>query len=178
MANFVKEFFKHPKMVWTFLPCYSTLVDKVLSNIDFANDLEILELWPWKWNFLSKILLKSSKNSSITSVELNKWFYDYLTDNFIDNRLKLINDDAVNFSLKTDKKFDVIVSWIPLSALDEKTRLNILHNISSLLKDWWIFIQYQYFSSARSSIELIFKNVSFNRVVFHIPPAVYFLCSN
>ncbi len=173
--SFLKEFISNPSMVWTCLPCFSSLVNNVLNNVDFNQDLKIVEYWPWKWNFLKPILNKASDSSEIISLELNDWFFGYCKDEFNDSRLSLFNDSAENVSNYVESNVDVIISWVPLSALDKDSRYNILKASRNILKEWWIYLQYQYFSSAMNDIKEIFPNVKKNRVFNHLPPAVYYL---
>ncbi len=176
MKNFLKEFVKNPRQVWTFLPCFNTLVYSVLSNVDFQKDLTIVEYWPGNWNFTCEILQKMTANSQLISLEINDKFYNECKKRFQDDRLKLINDWAENIDKYISKKVSVVLSWIPLSAIDKHTKMSILNKSYQLLSNEWIFLQYQYFSSAKDDITKVFDNCRLNRILCHFPPAIYYLC--
>ncbi|UFX82673.1 class I SAM-dependent methyltransferase [Candidatus Absconditicoccus praedator] len=173
MFDFIVEYIKKPTQIGTFLPCFGGLVDSVISNIDFSNDLTILEFGPGNGNFTKKILRKATQKSCLYSFEINEKFYENC-QNIEDERLVLVNDSAENISKYIDKKVDVIISGVPLSALDKKLRMKIIENSYNFLRKDGKFIQYQYFSSAYSDLKLFFPSIQKYRVYFHLPPAIYY----
>lgn len=177
MSNFFGEFIKNPKMIGTGIPCFPSLVNAMLENIDFSKDITIIEYWPWNWNFLQELIENITNNSKIISIELNEWFYNSCKEKFDDSRLQIVNDTAENVKNYIEKNVDYIISWVPLSALDIKTRENILYSSYDILKKNWTYLQYQYFSSAKSQIQKVFPNIEKKRVVKHVPPAIYYICN-
>ena len=173
MWNFLLEFIKHPKEVWTFLPCFDSLVKNVIANIDFSKDLRIIEYWPGNWNFSKRLLENMSYNSELISFELNKDFCDNIE--IKDDRFSLINDSAENVMDYIDEKVDVVLSWVPLAAVPENIRKKVIDTSYNILKDNWLFLQYQYFSFAYKDLKIKFENLRKYRVLNHLPPAIYYL---
>lgn len=178
MKQFFQQFCKNPKQVGSVIPSSWIFINNFLSKIDFSQDLSIVEFGAWNWNFTKKILDNMTDSSNLISFEINKELYYYVKDLIQDKRLKLINDWAENlYKYIWNKKLDIIFSELPLASLPRDLIEQILDTTYESLKDWWIYMQYQYFLSNRWDIKKVFGKHKLYFELINFPPAFYYKCT-
>lgn len=162
------------------------LVRAMLQRIDFDQDLRILEIGSGRGAFTRELIARMSPNSSLDICEI-KAEYNPLVEQIMganaDKNVHLHNCCVTTLLTRPDH-YDVILSSLPLKSLEDPASDNaflyqILTAVQFALKEGGSYLQYQYFKSNQSDIELVFgKNmdaVSF--VPLNILPAFVYQMS-
>ena len=173
---FLSEFIKQKKTVGAITPSSKFLIKKMLSVLDFSNDISIVEIGPGTGVFTRELLARMTPNSKLMSFEINPNFYAQLQTKFTDSRLDLICDSAENLKQHLDFKPNAIVSSLPLAVIPIRVKLNILNAISDVLNNENYFIQFQYSTNAKKILEHKFSNVKVDFAPLNVPPAFIFYC--
>lgn len=176
MKRFIKAYIKDTKKTWSLFPSSAKLINSMLKHVDFSEDLNIVEYWPWLWHFTKSILSRASKKSKITIFEVNDEFIKEL-QKIEDPRLKIIHGWAENInSYMKDGEVDAIVSWLPFGSLGKTFCLKVLNASYKVLKKDWIYLQFQYFLSNLSDVKWVFWNHELFFEPINFPPAFIYKC--
>lgn len=178
---FISEFIKETKMVGAIAPSSKFLMKKMLSKIDFSNDITLIELGPGTGVFTSEILSRMTPNSRLLSFEINPVFYNQLKSKFKDSRLSLICDSAENVKNHISKDIqsvDGIISSLPLAVIPIRVKLKILNALVDVLGVNNYFVQYQYSMNAKKILQAKFKQLEIDFTPLNIPPAFIYYCKN
>lgn len=176
MKTFLKKFIKSPKTVGSFVPSSPRLIGSMLKNIDFKEDLLIVEFWGWTGIITKQILKKASANSVILVFEIHSEFIDELLK-IKDSRIKIIHDWAQNIGAYLEwEKADVIISGLPFGSLPKKLGKSILDESHKNLKLNGKFVQFQYFLQNKKDIFNTFKNHKISLQLLNFPPAFIYKC--
>lgn len=163
------EDFKKKWMIWH---SSKFLINKMLKNIDFSKDLTLVQFWSWKAVFVKEILKRMTKNSKLYVFEIDPECEKYSKILKNDKRLFYINDSAENVSKYIFYEVDAIVSTLPFASLPKKLLFKIVNEAKKILKEKWLFLQYQYFLTDKKSIENIFsKKSKLSFTPLNFPPA-------
>lgn len=161
---------KNLKQVGSIVPSSHFLVQKIIKNIDFGKQLNILELGAGDGVITKKLLMHMSNDSLLYSYENNDSLINLLNE-IDDERLLVKGESVSNLEALEDDFFDVVVSSLPLANLSNEFKYNIYNDIRSKLKESGTFIQYQYLLSDYKKIERYFKNCHLDFCLFNLPPA-------
>ncbi len=144
------------------------------SGIRENKNLRILELWAW-YGIVTREILRYNENiSSFTIIEYEKECIQSL-EAITKWKGTLIHGDARNIDTYIKAgSIDIVISTLPLGSLDKETVKQILTQIQSVLKDWWTYIQYQYWMANKKDIKKYFllKNIKFEPRNF-TPACIY-----
>ena len=125
--GFISEFIKERKVVGAIAPSSKHLMKKMLSRIDFTEDINIIELGPGTGIFTAEILNRMSKGSKLILFEINSLFYHRLKSKFNDYRLRIVSDSAerMHDHLLTNElnKAQVVISSLPLLVANGSSKL-------------------------------------------------------
>ncbi|MCK9272351.1 methyltransferase [Candidatus Gracilibacteria bacterium] len=176
MKTFLKKFIKSPKTVGSFVPSSHKLISSMLKNIDFLEDLLIVEFGAGTGVITKQILKKISPNSKILVFEIHSEFIDEL-NKIKDPRVKIIHDGAQNITnYLNGEKADVIISGLPFGSLPKKLGKSILDESHKNLKLNGKFVQFQYFLQNKKDIFNTFKNHKISLQLLNFPPAFIYKC--
>lgn len=170
--SYIKNFIKDPKVA-SITPTSRFTVEKVCQNIDFSNDLRIVEFGPAD-GVITKVLLKNlTPGSKIITLETNSDFVKTLEE-LEDDRLVNVNESAeevgkIAASYNWDFA-DYIISGIPFSFLEKKDRHHILEQSGNLLTADGCFLAYQTSSHLKPFLKKHFRKVSTEMEYRNIPP--------
>ena len=158
------------KTVGAIAPSSKFLVNKMLSKIDYGQDLDILQLGFGKGVFTKEIISRSTPRSTLTIFEVDKNCRKYKIDN---KRITYIEDSAEKISLYfEDKKFDHIISTLPFASLPRKISQNIFEQIKHHLKKNGKFLQFQYSLFSKKDFNKFFEEKpTIDFVLLNLPPA-------
>jgi len=157
------------------------LDNKMLINVDFNRDINVVELGPGTGVFTTKMLKKMSFNSKLLSIELNQYFASKIDAKINDNRFTLVCDSAekienicqsINFP-----KVDYIISSLPLAILPSRLKINIINECKNILRDSGSFLQFQYSLNAKNLLNKKFKEVNVSFTPLNLPPAFIYHCT-
>ena len=180
-SNFINEFVNADNHVGAVAPSTKFLVNKMLTNIDFNRDINLVELGPGTGVFTTKILKKMSFNSKLLSIELNQYFASKIDAKINDNRFTLVCDSAekienicqsINFP-----KVDYIISSLPLAVLPSRLKINIINECKNILRESGSFLQFQYSLNAKNLLNKKFKEVNVSFTPLNLPPAFIYHCT-
>ncbi len=153
------------------------LVNKMISKIDYTQDLNLLQFGFGKGVFTKQIIKKITPGSKLTIFEVNKDCQKYKID---DKRIRYIEDSAENVSSYFKvKKFDHIISTLPFASLPKKVSENIFNEIKKHLKKDGKFLQFQYSLVSKKDINNLFNEKS--KIDFelrNLPPAFIYEIKN
>lgn len=143
MRAFIKILCTNPRSIGAIIPSSHFLAKSMGQCISKNNTGLILELGPGTGAITKGILESGVAPDKLTLVELSPAFAQQLSENF--PGISVIQGDAIQLSaLLENKKFDSIVSSLPLRLLSEADCKKILSEISTVLIPNGKFIQFTY----------------------------------
>lgn len=169
-TRFIYEFLKHPIEVGTVTRSQKLLARSMAQEINGSP--HVIEFGAGMGSVTTQILKRLPQDGRLTCFEINPTFCKHLL-RINDHRLKVINDDAKNCEKYVDT-LDCVVSGLPLALFSRSRREKILA-ISSKSKR---FIQLQYSSLLKKTMESYFSDVQVRFVLLNLPPAFIHVCSN
>lgn len=182
VSNFINEFIKKENRIGAIAPSSKFLAKKMLKEIDFSKDLNIIELGPGNGVFTEEILTKMSADSRLLAIELNQNFASLIDSKIKDKRFIISCGSATNISkIRSEESFpkaDVILSSIPLAILPIKIRIQIINEIKKSMRDNGAFIQYQYSLNAKEILQKKFSTVKTTFTPLNLPPAFIYYCES
>lgn len=177
---FLSNFIKNPKEVGSVIPSSRFLTNEIVRNINFKKSKNIVELGPGVGTFTKSILKKIEPDAKVFCFEVNKKFYSYLTENFADERLTIINAGAEKISSNLRKigveEADCIVSGLPFNNFSSCKKRRILNEVKNSLNDKGKFILFQYTNGLDKMLEMHFNKVNRKFVPLNIPPSFVYIC--
>ena len=173
MKSFIKD-----KQVGDIFPSSKLVVKKIIEKIDFKKAKIIVEYGSGKGVITKKLLDTMHDDAFLFVCETNEIFINKLLQ-IKDKRLIIINADAENAKLVLKNRYktesvDYIVSTIPFTFLDRRTRRRIIYRTFTLLNEKGRFITYQYTWFIFHLINRKFKKANWKLVLLNIPPAIIF----
>ena len=178
MNNLLLKRFLKDKHVGAIFQSSEIIVKKIIEKIDFQKAKIIVEYGPGKGMITKKLLDNMHNDAALFVFETNEYFINDLHQ-IKDKRLIIINAGAENAKLvlknryKTDS-VDYIISTIPFTFLDRRTRRRIIYRTFTLLNEKGRFITYQYSWLIFHLINRKFKKANWKFVLLNIPPAIIF----
>ena len=148
--NFLKQFLLHPTSVGAMFPAPKSLIDEIISYIDFRSPkLKIVEYGAGTGAFTERIEKKLKKGDIFIVIEQNENFFQILREKFKDSKFIVIyHDGAENISSILEKEniqsVNYILSGIPLSILSKLQMDDLLTNTRLSMNNKSLFIVYQY----------------------------------
>jgi len=175
MTELFKEYIKNPNRTGNIVKS-SLRLRKFLAKNARKKKI-VVELGGGPGNVTSEIIKNLDKKAKLIVFELNKEFYNNLKAKIKDNRVKIVNDSAINVS-KHIKNVDCIISTLPLLSLQKKEVDKIIENSHKVLRKNGIFVQIQYFYPASyKHLKSIYSKVKVKLVVLNFPfPTFVYLC--
>lgn len=158
-------------------PSSRFLVEKMISKIDYSNDLEILQLGFGTGVFTQGMIKKMTPGSTLVVFEVNPACRQYQVT---DSRITYIEDSAEQITeYFPNKKFDHIISTLPFASLPKTVSKNIFIEIQHHLKINGKFLQFQYSLHAKAAIQKLFNTTpKIYFELFNIPPAFIYETTN
>jgi phosphatidylethanolamine/phosphatidyl-N-methylethanolamine N-methyltransferase len=154
-------------------PSSSFTVKKATRNINFSEDIVIVEFGPGTGVFSEYILKKMTPGSRLIMIELNKEFADIL-HGIEDERISVYNESAENVHEIIENEalaeVDYFLSGIPFSFLPEPVKDIILSRSAALLKPHGYFLAYQTSTHLKKPLLRHFRNVKTEFELRNLPP--------
>lgn len=181
LKSFTVEALKSFKNSGTIKPSSKHLVNLMLADVDFSQDIVIVEYGTGDGVITAEILKRMTKKSKLIAFEINDLFYEHCKAKFSSHK---------NFSLYSDSaeslpkillehqisKVDFILSSLPLSIMDDEVVDTIIDTSVHLLDKNGALIQYMYSFKKLKYFKSKFKKVNIDFTVLNVPPAVVFTC--
>ena len=160
---FVRNFFRHPRMVGSFLQSSPRLVARIADEIDFGQARNIIEFGPGVGTITTELLRRMPMNARLLAVESNDEFVDLLREAIPDPRFLLAHGGAHEvLALMAAHRIglaDVVVSGIPFSTMEPAMRERILRATYRALSPTGVLIVYQYSRKVLPDLERVFGRV-------------------
>ena len=176
--SFFRSMFRNYRTVGAISPSSRFLYKKMISPMDLAHDIHIVEFGAGSGTFTDALLKKITSGSSLSIFEIDPLFIKKL-------QLKYKNDKRVvvySVGAEESTKFfgagsiDYILSSLPFGLMDEVVVLRILESAKHILKSSGKFIQFQYFLQNKKEIHSIFPKVRYKFTPLNLPPAFVYIC--
>ena len=160
---FMRNFFKHPRMVGSLLQSSPRLVARIADAIDFGRARNIVEYGPGVGTITTELLRRMAMNARLLAIEFNGEFVELLREAIADPRFELAHGGAHEvlalMAAHRVPRADVVVSGIPFSTMDDEMRERILRSTYRALAPEGVFIVYQYSRRVLPDLERIFGRV-------------------
>jgi phospholipid N-methyltransferase len=177
---FALNFFKHPKMLGSIIPSSRFLIERVLSEVDWARTKVVVEYGPGVGTFTSEILQRMRPDGALIVFETNPDFVEFLRASFPDPRLHVIHGSAAQVGEELSRRgldaADYVISGIPFSTLPEQVRDDILEATRLTLHPDGAFLVYQFSPKVLQYLEQFFPRVTRGFEPWNILPAQIFFC--
>ncbi len=175
---FIKGFVKHPVMVGSIIPSSPTLIDHMLSRVDWANVKLFVEYGPGVGTFCRPILERMRGDATLIAIDTNPDFVEYLSRDIADSRFKAVLGSAADVeSIIATHGFegaDYILSGLPFSTLPEGVGPAIAAGTHRALNPGGQFLVYQFRKRARDFLEPHFSQIEDGFEWVNVPPCYLF----
>jgi len=171
--TYLKSFFKD-KDVASVTPTSQFCVRHVCEPINFHEDISIVEYGAGAGVFSKYLLTHMTLDSRLYLFETNELLFKKLKEEIRDTRATFF-DQSVEFvnELLPEEEIgtvDFIISGIPFSFLDDKTKTSILDQSHKLLRKGGKFLAYQTSGHLKEPLQQTFGNVLTDWEWKNIPP--------
>lgn len=172
--TYLRSFFMD-KDVASVTPTSKFCIRRVCEPIDFGKDQRILEYGAGTGVFARYLLKRMSPASSLVMFETNEILFEKLKE-IKDSRIQLYNrsveyaEELIGSDTGYMGKVDYIISGIPFSFLDERTKFSILEQSRALLREGGGFLAYQTSGHLKDLLREVFGSVETEWEWRNIPP--------
>jgi phospholipid N-methyltransferase len=177
---FGRNFIKHPKMLGSLIPSSRFLVNKVLSEVDWARAQVLLEYGPGVGTFTTEILRRMRPDAVLVAVETNGDFVRFLRGRVRDDRLHVIHGSAADADTALARlnlrQADYVISGIPYTTMAPQVRETILRKTHSVLHPTGAFLVYQFTRTVLPYLQQVFTLVHQDFEPLNVMPARLFFC--
>jgi phospholipid N-methyltransferase len=178
---FARNFFKHPKMLGSFIPSSSFLIKHLISQIDFASAKTIVEYGPGVGTISKEVLERLAPDARLILIEMNQDFVAFLGKELDDPRVDVVHGSAENIRSILKRlgvaSADYIVSGIPYSTMPDALRKKILAESKKALSRNGQFLVYQFTKTVLPHLQVVFRSIRQDYELLNILPARLFYCS-
>jgi phosphatidylethanolamine/phosphatidyl-N-methylethanolamine N-methyltransferase len=195
-ALFLREYMRNPRRTASVCPSSPALSRSMAESIDFTWARTIVELGAGTGAVTRAIVDRLPSDARLYAVDNNASFVEHLKQAFPDSRVIPVHGQAGELkpTLRAHgvNQADVIVSSLGFTSMLPAERESVLKHIVSCLQPHGVLIQYQYLSSrwkwltagkshwpfeAEELLRTCFRAVATKDVMWNIPPARVFVCS-
>lgn len=175
---FLKGFIKHPVMVGSIIPSSPTLIDHMLSRVDWSKVTLFVEYGPGVGTFCRPVLERMRGDATLIAIDTNADFIDYLRRDIADSRFKPVLGSAADVeSIIAAHGFegaDYILSGLPFSTLPEGVGPAIASATHRALNPGGQFLVYQFRKRARDFLAPHFSQIEDGFEWVNVPPCYLF----
>lgn len=173
-SMFFRQFVKHPGMIGSIIPSSSTLVDSMLSGVDWHRTRLFVEYGPGVGTFTRTILDRMHPDATLIAIDLNLDFVAWLEARIVDPRLRVVHGSAADvrrfIAEAGHRQADYILSGIPFSTLPDGVGDGICAETRAALRPGGEFLVYQYSAYVRRLLSAQFDDVIEKVEWRNIPP--------
>ena len=173
-------------------PSSRFLVDAMLEPLPVSEAQYVVELGPGTGVFTRQLLKRMSKDSKLLAFEINPKFTDYLSRNFSDSRLEILNSCAGSVGDELIRRrwsrVDVVVTSLGFGLMSNEkiheifTGLMPFMDRNSMLSLFQYVHQMKYLDGRISRFDVstllskYFRHIDRRTVLRNLPPAFIFTC--
>ena len=177
---FVRNFFRHPRMLGSIVPSSRFLIKQLLEPMNFGRARVIVEYGPGVGVITAELLRRMRSDALLIAIEMNPDFVSYLRGAFADKRLHVVEGsaEAVDEILRRfgHTHADYIISGIPFSTIPAPARERILNNTRDVLAPAGAFLVYQFSTRVLRDLKRTFGYVARRFEPLNVLPAHLFIC--
>ena len=177
---FGRNFIKHPKMLGSLIPSSRFLVNKVLSEVDWARARVFMEYGPGVGTFTTEILRRMRSDAVLIVLETNADFVRFLRGKIHDDRLHVIHGSAAEADTALARlnlpHADYVISGIPYTTIPPEIRELILQKTHSILHPNGAFLVYQFTRTVLPYLQQVFDRIEQDFEPLNVMPARLFFC--
>ena len=147
MKNTLKTALSFPKHLFTVGAINETkpeTVSEMCSNIDINKKINVIEFGMGHGNMTKEILKTISEDSILYSFEINTDFCKHVEKHIKDDRLRVINDSALNFKEYVSEKVDNFIISIPFTFLKDEGAIELVKSCFNQLQKEGTYSQVVY----------------------------------
>ena len=152
-----------------------------MNQVDWKRARVLVEYGPGVGTITREILKRMRPDATLVVVELNDDFVEYLGNNILDPRLRVVHGSAADVRrILTEENLapaDYIISSIPFSLMPDSKRLEILAESRQALKSHGSMLVFQYTRAVLPYLQSSFSSVEQGFQLFNILPARIFYCT-
>lgn len=175
---FLKGFVKHPVMVGSIIPSSDTLIDHMLSRVDWAKVDLFVEYGPGVGTFCRPVLDRMRGDAMMIAIDTNPDFIDYLRKDIADSRFKPVLGSAADVEdiVKAHgfEHADHVLSGLPFSTLPAGVGPAIAAATHRVLKPGGTFLVYQFRKRAKDFLTPHFAAIDDGFEWVNAPPCFLF----
>lgn len=182
MKSFLKEALSSIKTTGTIRPSSRYLVNEILKRSDFDKARVIIEFGPGDGVITEQIVQRMHKDAKLIVFEINDAFYEHCQTKFKnDTRVEVLKASAFDINkILADRgveQVDEIISSLPMSLFDKSDLQALLKDISHIMAEKSLFVQYQYSLGKYFLLKEYFESVRIGFTPRNLPPAFVYYCS-
>ena len=118
--TFFRQFLRHPKMIGSVLPTSATVINALLSRVDWQRTRLFVEYGPGMGTFTRTILRHLAPDARLVVIDTNPEFVAHLQASIQDPRLRVVEGSAADVEEIIDvrhsgQRADYVLSGLPLS---------------------------------------------------------------
>lgn len=175
---FLKGFAKHPVMVGSIIPSTDTLIDHMLSKVDWSKVDVFVEYGPGVGTFCRPILERMKGSATLIAIDTNPDFVAYLGRDIADSRFHVVHGSAADVeAIVAAHGFDhadIVLSGLPFSTLPEGIGPAIAAATHRVLRTGGTFLVYQYRKRVRDYLVPHFSQIDAEYEWINVPPCHLF----
>jgi phospholipid N-methyltransferase len=175
---FLKGFIKHPVMVGSIIPSTGTLIDHMLSRVDWDKVDLFVEYGPGVGTFCRPVLERLRGDAALIAIDTNPDFIDYLQREIGDSRFHAVLGSAADVEdiirAHGFAHADQILSGLPFSTLPAGVGPAIASATHRALRPGGTFLVYQFRKRARDFLVPHFRQIDDGFEWRNVPPCFLF----
>jgi phospholipid N-methyltransferase len=176
--QFLRGFLKNPVMVGSIIPSSRTLIDRMLSPVDWKETRLFVEYGPGVGTFTRPILEKLGPDAKLVTIDTNPEFTAYLKESVPDPRLVPVTGSASDVEkILRDRGFDkadYVLSGLPFSTLPPGVGDEIAEATARVIRPGGAFLVYQFSPKVLDFIKPWFQRIDRGFEWINVPPATLF----
>ena len=176
--QFLRGFFKHPKMVGSIIPSSRILIERMLGPVDWANTKLFVEYGPGVGTFTRPILDLLGPDAKLVTIDTNPDFTKFLTRSIDDPRLIAVTGSAAEVDKILAERglgqADYVLSGLPFSTLPPGVGEAIAEATAKVIRPGGAFLIYQFNPKVKDFIEPHFEQIERGFEWINVPPATLF----
>lgn len=177
---FLRNFFRHPRMLGSIIPSSRFLIKQLLQPIDWDKARVIVEYGPGVGGITAEILRRMRPDARLIAIETNPEFVSFLRKTLVDERFEVVEASAADVREIMQRfghsKADYIISGIPLGSMPPAIREPILRNTADALAVGGSFLVFQFTTRVLPDLYRFFRYVKRKFEPLNILPAHLFFC--
>jgi phospholipid N-methyltransferase len=179
---FAKNFFKHPRLLGSFVPSSPFLVNQLLAPVDWRRASVVVEYGPGIGNITRQVLKRMRPDAVLVAIEMNSEFVEFLRSDVDDPRLQVVEGSALDIreilaGLRLPP-VDYIISGIPYTNIPHELRCDILRESRGMLQPDGAMLVYQFTRTVLPYLQRTFGRVHQDFTLLNILPARIFHCTS